>query len=114
MKCPECSSISLKITDSRYYESGNLQGTKKRKRLCKSCGHSFHTFEICYPPDQIEKVLNALDEQLSKHKVPWTNEEDKELMAMMIKGYSRSTIAARLGRSYEAVRKRIYILGLAV
>lgn len=111
MKCPECNSSKLKITDSRYYDSGLFKNTKKRKRKCQDCGCAFHSFELCYPQGEIEKILKALEN--TKWKVRWSDEEDRQLVEMYKKQYRTATIAANLGRSHEAVRKRIIILGLA-
>jgi transcriptional regulator NrdR family protein len=111
MRCPECNSDKLKVTDSRYYDSGVLQNTKKRKRLCKDCNHSFTSFELCYTIEEIEKVLRALEQK--RWKAHWSNEEDKQLVEMYKDRYSIASIAANLGRNYEAVRKRINILGIS-
>lgn len=111
MKCPECNSVNLKITDSRYYDKGLMQNTKKRKRRCKDCDHTFFSFELCFSQEEIEKVLNAL--QQPKWKAHWKDEEDRELIKLHNKGYRAASIAVNLGRSLEAVRKRISILGLS-
>ncbi|MGG0891671.1 hypothetical protein [Cytobacillus horneckiae] len=110
MKCPECNSPNLRITDSRYYDNGLLSNSKKRKRVCVECSHSFTSFELCYSKKEIEKVFIALEQK--RTKAHWTNDEDKTLVDLYNKRYSLGSIAANLGRTYEAVRKRVMILGL--
>ena len=39
--CPSCRCSNFRVIDSRPYES-----VIKRRRLCKSCGYKFNTYEI--------------------------------------------------------------------
>lgn len=111
MKCPECNSANLKVTDSRHYDEGILENTKRRKRVCKDCQHAFTSFEICYPKEELERVLKALNQK--RWKAHWSDEEDRMLIKLHKENYSLSSIAAHLGRTYEAIRKRVQILGIA-
>lgn len=111
MKCPECDSSKLKVTDSRYYDSGILKNTKKRKRVCKDCTYSFYTFEMSYSKEEVEKVIRGLGQK--RQNQHWTNEEDKSLSKMYTQKYSIAAIAANLERSYESVRRRINTLGIS-
>jgi transcriptional repressor NrdR len=42
MRCPKCTSIEDKVTDSRISKEGN---TIRRRRECLECGHRFTTTE---------------------------------------------------------------------
>jgi transcriptional repressor NrdR len=42
MRCPKCTSIEDKVTDSRISKEGN---TIRRRRECLECGHRFSTTE---------------------------------------------------------------------
>ena len=42
MRCPKCTSIEDKVTDSRITKEGN---TIRRRRECLECGHRFSTTE---------------------------------------------------------------------
>jgi len=42
MRCPKCTSIEDKVTDSRISREGN---TIRRRRECLECGHRFSTTE---------------------------------------------------------------------
>jgi transcriptional repressor NrdR len=42
MRCPKCTSIEDKVTDSRIAKEGN---TIRRRRECLECGHRFSTTE---------------------------------------------------------------------
>lgn len=57
MLCPECGSTT-KVTDSRY------RSKQYRRRLCKSCGHRFTTYEI----SQID-LLDIFDKYLPYKEV---------------------------------------------
>ena len=106
MKCPECDSKKLKITDSRPVEAAT-----RRKRLCEECGHRWHTFE--FTMTQEEYKLFVLRSKRQKMKFAnWTEEEDELLVMYLGEGCSHSTIAKFLGRTKYSVRGRVKKLGL--
>lgn len=53
MKCPECGSRNINVTDSnRYPDSELVQRLNgfKRRRKCNDCGYRWGTFEV---PDKV-------------------------------------------------------------
>lgn len=66
--------------------------------IAKNLGRSFHSVRL-----QIAKMgLNSVNF--------WKESEDKQLLHMLGKGFSRQKIAYALGRSYNSVRTRTMIL----
>jgi len=45
---------------------------------------------------------------------PWTREEEKQLKELVIRGYKLADIAAKMGKTKDAVAKKIERLGLKV
>ena len=79
MRCPKCTSIEDKVTDSRIAKEGN---TIRRRRECLECGHRFSTTETLVRDGIIvikrEKLVRAV--RAACHKRP----VDLEQITMLI------------------------------
>ena len=57
MICPSCSSGSVRVTDSRPADGG---ATRRRRRLCMTCAHSWVTIETDAdqaPTDRVGRMM---------------------------------------------------------
>jgi hypothetical protein len=103
MNCPNCNNSNTKISDSRF-----MDGAKKRRRTC-SCGHKWTTYELILEKEQVLKLLQQGKYRSGK---PWTENDDDELQFLFEEGNTIQEISDEIGRTPEAVDKRIRRLGL--
>ncbi|MFI5356676.1 MAG: transcriptional regulator NrdR [Opitutales bacterium] len=66
MRCPKCTSIEDKVTDSRISKEGN---TIRRRRECLECGHRFSTTESLIRDGMVVIKRDGRSEEFDREKL---------------------------------------------
>jgi transcriptional regulator NrdR family protein len=86
-----------------------MESAKRRRRKCLQCGHVWTTYELILEKEQVNKLLMKGTYRKGK---PWTEQDDDELQFLFEDGMTMKEISEELGRTEEAVDKRIRRIGL--